>query len=352
MAEYLLLDSIVEEMRKDLNIDDFIAAMPKTELHLHIEGTFEPELMFRIAQRNKVAIPYQSVEEVKNAYNFRNLQEFLDIYYAGAGVLQTDRDFYDLTWAYMERAKQDNVVHAEIMFDPQTHTDRGIPFDTVMDGIWDALKDANQKLGMSSKLIMSYLRHLDEESAVRTLQSGLRHKDKISAIGLDSSELGNPPSKFKGVFAESLQEGFIPVAHAGEEGPPEYVWEALDLLNVKRVDHGNRALEDEVLVQRLASEKVPLTVCPLSNKELCVVKNMDEHPIREMLSKNLKATINSDDPAYFGGYMNDNYSAVQKALNLNFEEVYILAKNAIEASFQNADEKARDLQRLKTFAGK
>ena len=308
-------------------------------MHLHIEGSFEPELMFEIAERNGIQLPYASVEELKKAYQFNNLQEFLDLYYAGAGVLLHENDFYDLTWAYLSKVHTQNVVHVEVFFDHQTHTERGVSFDNVIKGIYKALEDGEQKLGITFKLIMSYLRHLDEDSAFETLKNGLRYKDWIHAVGLDSSELGNPPSKFKNVFEASTNAGFITVAHAGEEGPAEYVWEALHHLNIARLDHGNRSLEDELLVKELVNRKMGLTVCPLSNFKLCVVKDMQLHPIRTMLNKGLKATVNSDDPAYFGGYMNENYLSIAESLQLTKSELVQLAKNAFEVSFMEEEKK-------------
>lgn len=323
-----------------VSIKEFVEGLPKAELHLHIEGSFEPELMFEIAQRNKKEIRFKSVEEVKEAYNFSNLQDFLDIYYEGMNVLTTEQDYYDLTWAYLRKVYLDNVIHAEIMFDPQGHTDRGIAFDTVINGIDRALKDAKSQLGMSTILIMSFLRHLDEESAFKTLEDGLRHQDKITAIGLDSSELGNPPSKFERVYKKAKEAGLKLVAHAGEEGPAEYVWEALNLLDIDRLDHGNRCLEDEELVRELASRKMGLTVCPLSNLKLCVVDDLKAHPLKTMLEKGLKPSINSDDPAYFGGHMNANYLATAEALNLTKEELATVAKISFETSFLPEDQKA------------
>lgn len=322
-------------------IDDFIAALPKTEIHLHLEGSFEPELMFEIAQRNKVEIPFASVEEVKKAYRFNNLQEFLDIYYAGANVLLTERDFYDLTWAYLRQVHSENVVHVEVFFDPQTHTDRGIPFGTVINGINRALKDGREKLGMTTVLIMSFLRHLDEESAFKTLEEAMPYQEHIAAVGLDSSELGNPPSKFARVFKKAKEAGFLTVAHAGEEGPPEYIYEALDILNIDRLDHGNRCLEDDALVDRLVKSQMALTVCPLSNHALKVVHNLKDHPLKIMLDKGLLVTINSDDPAYFGGYMNDNFMGVTHALHLTPEEIAQLAKNGFTGSWLPDSEKAK-----------
>ncbi len=328
---------------------EFIKGLPKAELHLHIEGSFEPELMFQIAKRNNVEIPYKSVEEVKAAYAFDNLQDFLDIYYAGAGALMVEQDFYDLTWAYLEKVHSQNVIHTEIMFDPQTHTDRGISFGTVIIGISNALREAEAKFGMTTKLIMSFLRHLSEEEAFKTLEEAMPYKKLIAAVGLDSSEVGNPPSKFQQVFAKAEAEGFLTVAHAGEEGPAEYVWEALDLLNVSRVDHGNNSLDDEILVQELVDRKMPLTVCPLSNLKLQVVTDLKKHPLREMLQKGLLATINSDDPAYFGGYMNANYIEVAEALNLTKEEICQLTKNAFEASFLNGNQKKDLIARVEDY---
>ena len=312
---------------------DLIRALPKAELHVHIEGTFEPGLMFAIAQRNHIAIPYQSVEEVKQAYNFHNLQSFLDIYYAGAQVLIHEQDFYDLAWAYFEKCAEDNVVHTEMFFDPQTHTDRGVAFATVLNGLKRACDDAKAKLGISSHLIMCFLRHLSEEAAFKTLEQALPYKDQIIAVGLDSSEVGHPPEKFERVFAQARAAGFLIVAHAGEEGPADYVWQALDLLKVNRIDHGVRSEEDPELMQRLIAEKMPLTVCPLSNLKLCVVDDMREHNIRRLLQQGVKVTVNSDDPSYFGGYMNDNFIAITQALDLTADELKQLAINSFEASF-------------------
>ncbi|MEB6478389.1 adenosine deaminase [Acinetobacter vivianii] len=324
-----------------MNQIELIRALPKAELHVHIEGTFEPELMFAIAQRNQIQIPYQSVEEVKQAYNFHNLQSFLDIYYAGANVLVHEQDFYDLAWAYFEKCAEDRVVHTEMFFDPQTHTERGVAFATVLAGLKRACKDAQDKLGISSQLIMCFLRHLSEEKAFETLEQALPFKDDIIAIGLDSSEVGHPPSKFERVFAKAREAGFLIVAHAGEEGPPEYIWEALDLLKVNRIDHGVRSEEDERLMARLIAEKMPLTVCPLSNLKLCVVKDMGEHNIRRLLQKGVHVTVNSDDPSYFGGYMNDNFVAIQQALDLSNEELKQLAINSFDASFISDEEKQK-----------
>jgi len=327
----------------------FIHGLPKAELHLHIEGSFEPELMFSIAKRNNIKIKYNSIEEVKAAYDFSNLQDFLDIYYAGAQVLTTEQDFYDLTYAYMQRIHEQNVVHTEVFFDPQTHTDRGIDFGTVINGIDRAMKDAERNFGITSKLIMSYLRHLDEASAFRTLEMAIPYKRLICAVGLDSSEKGNPPSKFKNVFEASRKEGFLTVAHAGEEGPAEYIWEALRLLNVSRIDHGNACLTDESLVKELADRKMPLTLCPLSNLKLKVVKDLKDHSLKIKLSKGLMATINSDDPAYFGGYMDENYIAIAEALNLTNVELAQLAKNSFNASFLSDTEKKKLVEKVDAY---
>jgi len=332
-----------------MSLTQFIEGLPKAELHLHIEGSFEPVLMFNIAQRNEKKIRFNSVEEVRDAYNFSNLQDFLDIYYEGMNVLTTEQDYYDLTWAYLEKVHGENVIHTEIMFDPQGHTDRGIAFDTVISGIDNALTDAKEKFGMSSCLIMSFLRHLDEDSAFKTLEDGLRHQDKIMAIGLDSSELGNPPSKFERVYAKAKEAGFKLVAHAGEEGPAEYVWEALQKLKVDRVDHGNRCLEDDSLISELVDRKMGLTVCPLSNLKLCVVDDLKDHPLRTMLEMGLQPSINSDDPAYFGGHMNANYIAMADALNLSKEELAQFAKIGFETSFLSDDEKAEKVKLVEAY---
>jgi len=317
----------------------FIEGLPKVELHCHIEGTFEPELMFALAERNAITLPYPSIEALKQAYQFTRLQDFLDIYYQGMNVLQTERDFYDLTWAYLQKISEQNVRHTEIFFDPQGHVSRGVSFETVVNGIDNALKDAGAKFGMTSELIMCFLRHLDEDDAIKTLEMAEPWRDRIIGVGLDSSELGHPPSKFQRVFYMAREQGYLCVAHAGEEGPAEYVHEALDLLKVDRIDHGNNALDDEALVQKLADMKMPLTVCPLSNTRLCVVDDMRQHPIKKMLDMGLHATVNSDDPAYFGGYMNENYSAITEALNLDETDLIQLAKNGIDAAFTDADRK-------------
>ncbi|MCV6609469.1 MAG: adenosine deaminase [Amphritea sp.] len=319
----------------------FIKALPKVELHLHIEGTLEPELMFELAQRNGVEIPFQSCDEIRAAYNFHNLQSFLDIYYQGADVLIHEQDFFDLTWAYLLRCQQDNVLHTEIFFDPQTHTDRGISFDTAINGIHRALEQAKLELGISSKLIMCFLRHLDETSAFETLRQALPHKDKIIGVGLDSSELGHPPQKFERVFQRAIEHGFITVAHAGEEGPASNIQDSLELLKITRIDHGVRCTEDRALVEQLVENRTPLTVCPLSNIKLKVFDEMGQHNIVELMRQGLCVTINSDDPAYFGGYMNDNFLAVAGAHPMSETEIAQFTLNAIEASFIGEDEKAR-----------
>lgn len=332
-----------------MNQAELIRALPKAELHVHIEGTFEPELMFEIAQRNHIDIPYQSVEEIKQAYNFHNLQSFLDIYYAGANVLVNERDFYDLAWAYFKKCAEDRVVHTEIFFDPQTHTERGVAFEIVLNGLKRACADAKEQLGISSELIMCFLRHLSEEDAFKTLEQALPYKSDIIAVGLDSSEVGHPPSKFERVFEKAREEGFLVVAHAGEEGPPEYVWEALDLLKVNRIDHGVRSEEDTALMQRLIQEKMPLTVCPLSNLKLCVVDDMKQHNIRRLLQQGVQVTVNSDDPSYFGGYMNDNFVAIQEALDLSQDELKQLAINSFEASFISDEQKQKWIEEIKAI---
>lgn len=328
-------------MMLQMNQIDLIKKIPKAELHLHIEGTFEPELMFEIATRNKVAIRFKSVEELRRAYNFHDLQSFLDLYYEGARVLIYERDFYELTMAYLKKCREDNVVHTEIFFDPQTHTDRGVAFKTMFEGIHRALQDAKLEWGMSFHMIMCFLRHLSEESATQTLQEALPYKDKIIAVGLDSGERGNPPHKFERVFNIARDAGFLTVAHAGEEGPPEYIWEALDLLKVKRIDHGVRSIEDEKLLARLSEEKMPLTVCPLSNIKLCVFKDMKEHNLKKLLDRGVMVTINSDDPAYFGGYMNQNFIETARSLNLSNQEILQIAKNSFTASFLSEADKQR-----------
>ncbi len=327
----------------------FIENMPKAELHLHIEGTFEPELMMEIARRNRIALAYNSVEEIKRAYRFSNLQDFLDIYYQGANVLQTEQDFYDLTYHYLKKCAAQNIRHVEIMFDPQTHTSRGIPFKTVIDGITRAMTDAEKNLEVSSLLIMSYLRHLSEEDAFKTLEEALPYKDKICCVGLDSSEKGNPPSKFERVFKKSVEEGFIPLAHAGEEGDASYVREAIELLGVKRIDHGNNAMQDPELVAEIIERDLALTVCPLSNTALKVVDDLKNHPLKKMMDSGLKVTVNSDDPAFFGGHLNDNYIRIQEALNLSTDDLYQLAKNSFIYSFASPEKKKKYLRELDEY---
>jgi len=332
-----------------ISIHNFIEGIPKAELHLHIEGTFEPDLMFEIARRNNISINYKSVDELKKAYNFNNLQEFLDIYYAGASVLIYEQDFYDLTWAYLTKVHEQNLVHTEIFFDPQTHTDRGISFDTVIQGIHSALEDAKEKLGISSQLIMCFLRHLDEVAAFDILEQALPYKKWIAGVGLDSSEMGHPPSKFENVFSKALDEGFITVAHAGEEGPAAYVWEAINLLKISRIDHGNRSLEDDQLIKHIAEKQIPLTVCPLSNLALKVVEDLKDHPMLQLMEAGLMVTINSDDPAYFGGYMNENYIQIAAALNLSKKQITDLAKNSFKASFLSDVEKEKLINQVEDY---
>ena len=331
------------------NLNSFIEKMPKAELHIHIEGSFEPELIFEIAQRNKIKLKYQNVEEIREAYKFNNLQEFLDIYYAGANVLITQQDFYDLTMSYLKKAHKENVLHTEIFFDPQTHTDRGIAFETVVEGILAAMRDAENKYGITSLLILSFLRHLSEEEAFKTLEEALPWKEHFVAVGLDSSEVGNPPQKFENVFHKAKELGFKAVAHAGEEGPTDYIWDSLNLLQIDRLDHGNRSLDDEKLVKELVKRGMALTVCPLSNDKLQVVKNMKEHPIKRMLELGLKATVNSDDPAYFGGYINANFTAITEALDLRKEDLYRLARNSFEASFVSKERKSEMIANLDSY---
>ena len=329
---------------------DFITGLPKAELHIHIEGSLEPEQMFELARRNRVDLPFNNVEEVRAAYDFGNLQDFLDIYYAGAGVLMTEADFHDLGMAYFRRLAADGGVHAEMFFDPQTHTDRGLPFGVAADGLLSAMSRAERDLGITSKLILCFLRHLDEDAAFATLRAAEPWLDRIVAVGLDSSEVGHPPSKFAKVFAAAAERGLKRVAHAGEEGPPAYVYEALDILHVDRIDHGNRALEDANLTARLVREQVTLTVCPLSNLKLCGVPSLDVHPLPKMLDLGLRATVNSDDPAYFGGYIGENYRAVAEATRLGREALVTLAKNSFLGSFLAPDEIAARVAQVDAFA--
>jgi len=331
------------------DLDRFILGLPKAELHLHIEGTLEPEMMFALARRNGITLPFASVEEVRAAYAFSNLQDFLDIYYAGCDVLRTEQDFFDLGQAYFARAAADGVLHAEIMFDPQSHTARGIPFAVAIAGLLAAMREAEQTLGLTSRLILCFLRNLSEADAFAKLAEAEPWLDSIAAVGLDSSELGHPPEKFARVYAAAAAKGLLRVAHAGEEGPPSYVWQALDLLRVDRIDHGNRALEDALLVERLARDAMVLTVCPLSNVKLCVVDRIAAHPIDRMLDLGLRATINSDDPAYFGGYIADNYAAVARGRGLGKAQLAALARNSFTGSFLAPDAIAAHLARIDAY---
>ena len=327
-------------------LPDLLRAMPKAELHIHIEGSLEPELIFALAQRNGLSLPYSSVAELRDAYAFTNLQSFLDIYYAGASVLITEQDFYDMAHAYFVKAAADNVVHAELFFDPQTHTARGVSIDTVINGLYRACVDAETELGVSASLIMCFLRHLSEKEAFETLEQALPHRAKIIGIGLDSGEVGNPPEKFARVFARCRELGFHLVAHAGEEGPPAYVWTALDVLKVERIDHGVQSSKDAALMHRLATDRIALTVCPLSNLKLCVFPDLASHNLKHLLDAGLAATVNSDDPAYFGGYMNDNFTQTFAATGLQAEHAYTLARNSFEASFIEASAKRRYIDQL------
>jgi adenosine deaminase len=335
-----------------MSIDSLIADLPKCELHVHIEGTLEPELMFALATRNNISLPYESAAALRRAYQFTQLQDFLELYYRGMSVLLHEQDFFDLAWAYLERAHADNVRHVEMFFDPQGHTGRGVRFETVVDGLNRACLRATEVLGIKASLIMCFMRHLDEADAEQTLDMALAHKDKIIGVGLDSSERDHPPSKFKRVFNRAREAGFHLFAHAGEEGPPEYVWEAIDVLGVERVDHGNRSLEDSSLVQRLARDRTPLTVCPLSNLKLRVVDDLRHHPFRRMMDSNLVVTLNSDDPAYFGGYVNDNYRALAASLGLRREEIVAAARNGFIAAMMPEDERAAALAQFDSLASK
>jgi adenosine deaminase len=329
---------------------EFARKLPKAELHLHIEGTLEPELMFELAKRNGIRLPYTSVDDVRRAYVFSDLQSFLDIYYAGCGVLVSEQDFYDLTWAYLRRASAQGVRHAEIFFDPQTHTDRGIPFETVITGIHRALDDGRNQLQITSGLILCFLRHLSEDAALRTLNEALPYRDWLLGVGLDSSEVGHPPSKFRTVYARAREAGLLPVAHAGEEGPPAYIWEALDLLQARRVDHGVRCADDERLLGRLVEQQIPLTVCPLSNVKLRVFPELRQHNLKRLLDRGLLVTVNSDDPAYFGGYVADNFAASANALDLNADDLIRLARNSFTASFLPEEQKRAYLDEVVRFA--
>jgi len=327
-------------------IENLIVTLPKAELHLHIEGSLEPELMLELAKKNGTKLPYASIDDIKNAYHFENLQQFLDLYYAGMSVLNTEQDFYDLTMAYLIKCDQQNIRHVEIFFDPQAHTQRGIAFDTVLNGIHRALSVARLKFNISFKLIMSFLRHLSEESAFKTLNQAQAHLSLIDGVGLDSSELGHPPAKFEQVFKAAKALGLKLVAHAGEEGPADYVVQALDLLKVDRIDHGNRSMESQTLLERLINEQMALTICPLSNLKLAVVDNLTQHPLKDMLELGVLVTVNSDDPSYFGGYLNENYIAVQNALELSREQVVQLVKNSVTASFLSDIEKRSFINKI------
>ncbi len=320
-------------------IVEFIRKSPKAELHLHIEGTLEPDLLFKLAKKNKIRIPFSSTEEIKSAYNFKNLESFLKIFYQGSSVLIKEQDFFDLTWAYVLKCKEENIVHAEIFFDPQTHINRGIDFDVVINGIYKALEKGNKEFGLTFGIIMCFLRHLDERSAFKMLDRANEHKDKIIGVGLDSSEIGHPPKKFERVFKKAIENGFLTVAHAGEEGPPEYIWEALNLLKVKRIDHGVQCLKDSKLVEKLRNDQIPLTVCPLSNIKLCVFNELKQHNLKKMLNEKLLVMINSDDPAYFGGYLNKNLIESQNALNFSIDNIKTLLINSFKSSFLKDEKK-------------
>ncbi|MFA5902768.1 MAG: adenosine deaminase [Desulfobacula sp.] len=329
---------------------EFLKHMPKAELHIHIEGSLEPELMFRLAEKNHIALPFETEEQIRTAYRFSDLQSFLNIYYQGARVLQTEEDFYDMTRAYLEQCRLQNIIHTEIFFDPQTHTDRGIDFETVVAGISRALDEGKAKFNISSRLILCFLRHLGAASAMKALDQALSYKHEIVGVGLDSSESGFPPDQFKKVFEKAMDNGFLTVAHAGEEGPPDYIRQALDLLKVKRIDHGVRCIEDPKLVERLVEEEMPLTVCPLSNIKLRVFDRMKDHNILSLLAKGLKVTVNSDDPAYFGGYLNENFMALHKELGMNKDQAVELAKNSFDACFLTPEEKRSAVLRLEAYA--
>jgi adenosine deaminase len=332
-------------------LPELLRLMPKAELHIHIEGSLEPELIFALAKRNGLTLPYADVETLRSAYAFTNLQSFLDIYYAGASVLITEQDFYDMTRAYLLRAAQDNVIHTEIFFDPQTHTARGVSMETVIKGLHRACTDAQAELGISAALIMCFLRHLSEEDAFETLEQALPWRDLIIGVGLDSGEVGNPPEKFARVFARCRELGLHLVAHAGEEGPPAYIWTALDLLKVERIDHGVQSAKDPALMQRLAKDCIALTVCPLSNLKLCVFPDLARHNLRQLLDAGLAATVNSDDPAYFGGYMNDNFTQTFAATGMDAQHAYALARNSFEAGFTSESDKRGQIERLDACFG-
>lgn len=324
-----------------MHYESFIQKLPKAELHLHIEGTLEPELMMTLAQKNNVILPYGSIEEIRQAYEFNNLQEFLDIYYQGSSVLVTKQDFYDLTYAYLKKASEDHIHHVEIFFDPQTHTERGISFQTVVEGIHEALVQGQKDFNISFYLIMCFLRHLSQDDAIKTLQEALPYKEMIKGVGLDSSEVGNPPLKFKNVFQMAKSHGFELVAHAGEEGGADFIWEALHHLEVSRIDHGVQSVHDEILMLKLIDEKIPLTVCPLSNIKLKVFNSMEKHNLKKLFQRGVCVTINSDDPSYFGGYLTENFIQCQKHLNLSHDDLCKIAKNSFEASFLPESEKLK-----------
>ena len=330
-----------------MSLFEFIKKSPKAELHLHIEGTLEPDQMFVLAKKNNIQIPFKSIDDVKRAYNFDNLDSFLKIYYEGAKVLVNEQDFFDLTWAYALKCKEENIVHTEIFFDPQTHTERGVKFDVVINGIYNALLKAEKQFGLSFKIIMCFLRHLDESPCFKILNQAILHKEKIFGVGLDSSEMGNPPSKFKRLFKKALENNFITVAHAGEEGPPKYIWEALKLLNVKRIDHGVQCIKDKKLVEELIKSQIPLTICPLSNIKLKIFKTLKDHNLKKMLDINLMVMVNSDDPAYFGGYLNQNLIEVQQALHLSRSEIKKLIINSFKSSFLTKIQKKDWINKIK-----
>jgi adenosine deaminase len=334
---------------KASRVQQFVQFMPKAELHIHIEGSLEPELIFELAKRNKLSLPYQSIEELRSAYAFTDLQSFLDIYYAGASVLLHEQDFYDMAMAYLQRAVNDHVIHAEIFFDPQTHTDRGVPIANVINGLHRACVDAQKKWNFDASLILCFLRHLSEDAAMQTLEQAMPHRHQFIGVGLDSSEVGHPPEKFARVFAKAKALGLHVVAHAGEEGPPAYIWSALDVLLVERIDHGVQSDQDEVLMERLIETRMPLTVCPLSNQKLCVFSDLQQHNIGRMLDAGLCVTINSDDPAYFGGYINDNFVQTFEALGLDEKAAYQLARNSFEASFVSSKQKNKWIAQLDHF---
>jgi adenosine deaminase len=334
------------------DLAEFIRGIPKAELHIHIEGSLEPELIFAMAERNGLALPYPSVEALRAAYAFTNLQSFLDIYYAGASVLITEQDFHDMAWAYFERAHADRVIHAELFFDPQTHTERGVDIGVVIRGLKRACDAAQAQFGIRARLILCFLRHLSEDDAIATLEAAKPFLDDIIGVGLDSSEVGHPPEKFARVFAMARDLGLHVVAHAGEEGPPEYVWSAIDVLRVERIDHGVRSIEDERLMQRLIASGMSLTVCPLSNLKLCVFKQLADHNLKRMLERGVRVTINSDDPAYFGGYLNQNYLETAAALGLDRDQIVVLARNSLEAAFTTASERRADLDTLAAYCTK